>query len=119
MLVTASFYEPGYWRGELYRISLGYPRGQKKVWRDLPFLAPSRDIVQAYKSHQIDAQEYAQRYRALLKERWGEVQGWLDSLSPERDITLLCYERAGEFCHRQVVVELVKEKRLDIPIDMK
>lgn len=114
--MTASFYEPQHWRGELFRISRGYPRGQRKAWQDLPFLAPSPTLYRAYKRGELGAQEYARSYRRELAERREEVSRWLESLPGDGDLTLLCFERQGEFCHRQLVAELVREGRPDIPV---
>lgn len=116
MLVTASFYDRDRWRGQPYRISVGYPRGQRKAWQDLPFLAPNRELVQAYRRGHIDAQEYERLYLQLLQTRWSPVKAWLESLSSAEDVTLLCFEPSGHFRHRQVVARLVREHRPDIPV---
>lgn len=117
MLVTASYYEPEKWRGQSYRISLGYPRGRKKAWKDLPLLAPERETVAAYRQGRIDAQRYVQEYDDLLRSRWREVAAWLGSLKPDDDVTLLCFEREGEFCHRHLIAELVRRLRPELPVE--
>ncbi len=116
MLTTASFYEAQHHRGELFRISMGYPRGRQRKWTDLPFLYPTREIVQAYRGGGITADEYHQGYLEILYHRWAQVKEWMDSLSQGQDLTLLCFEKEGEFCHRQVVAELVRQNRPDFPV---
>ena len=117
MLTFASWYEPSNWRGELMRISRYAGRGLKKSihnWGVVPCLLPDWGLVKAYRSQMISWDEYSTEYLRGLELRWDEVQAWLISLKPEDDVTLLCHEREGERCHRQLVVEHVMKYQPNI-----
>ena len=58
------------------------------------------------------------RIQPGLEERWGEVSDWLSGLSAAQDMTLLCHEREGEFCHRKLVAQLVRKHRPDIQVEL-
>lgn len=76
-------------------------------------LAPSWKILNDYKNQTIDDIEYTKQYLALLRQRYLTPKEIYASL-PHRTI-LLCYEKAGDFCHRRVLA-LWLEKHLDVKI---
>lgn len=112
MLYTASYFEPRYHQGRLLSISRSSPQGFK-VSGKLKFLIPSAELLSDWKTKKIDEIEYTQRYRAQIKQSWGEVKAWLNSLDPKQDLTLLCWEVKGTFCHRNLVALLVQKHRTD------
>lgn len=123
MLTLASWYQKNNWRGKPMRISntAGRQRGLKKSvydWGEVRCLIPNWELVKAYRDRQISKEEYTTAYMRGLQDRWIEVQDWLATLSDNQDITLLCHEPEGEFCHRHLVAELVKEHRPDIPVTL-
>jgi len=68
--------------------------------RCFPDLAPSKGLLNKYKRKEITERQYTMEY----------IRTVLDKLDPKetynklgKDAVLLCYERAGEFCHRQLV----------------
>ena len=122
LLKLASWYQRENWLGKPMRISRYAGRGMKKAqhnWGVVSCLVPDWELVKAYRSGRISEQEYSSAYKRGLEESWGEVLGWLSSLSPDEDITLLCHEPEGQFCHRRLVGELVKQYRPDIPVDLR
>jgi uncharacterized protein YeaO (DUF488 family) len=119
MLYTASFYAPEDWVGQAYRVSRQHPRGRKVQWENLPFLYPSRDLIRAYRSDQINFSAFSAEYQQELEERYEELadfQEWMDSIGkPGRvpllgDFTLLCFERAGQPCHRLTLAQWLLER---------
>lgn len=71
-----------------------------------PRLAPDRKTFFAKKAGDIDEKEYEKQYRELV----------LSKLNP-KDIyqmfqksVLLCWEDAGDFCHRRIVADWIKEE---------
>ena len=70
-------------------------------------LAPTQDILDAFKKEKGDWGEYERRFVALMKERRIE-----DTL--ERDLLdgacLLCSEETPEHCHRRLVVEYLRDR---------
>ena len=113
MLYTASFYHPEHWKGTVYRISRAHPRGQTTKWETQPFLYPSRQLLDEYRHGVGDFDGLTLRYREELETNYNweaDFQDWLGLLSPEEDFTLLCFEPAGEPCHRRVAAAWLLEK---------
>lgn len=71
-------------------------------------LAPTWDLLRAYKSGQVDERGYTEWYLRLLnKERKLTPQQVVDEL--EDGSILLCYEGPGKFCHRHIVAEWIEK----------
>ena len=72
-------------------------------------LYPGWDLVSAYKSGQIDDEEYKRIYREKLsKLDRDSILKQLKEFSENNgncDIALLCYEAPGKLCHRHLVAE--------------
>jgi len=73
-------------------------------------LAPSAKLLQDYKAGAVNEEQYTERYN---KET-------LSTLDP-REIAILhknsiflCYEKAGDFCHRQLVATWLRKAGFDI-----
>jgi uncharacterized protein YeaO (DUF488 family) len=111
-IYTASYFEPEFHHGKLISISRSQPKGFR-VAGNLPFLAPSVKLLEAWKQQKVDEAGYVQRYREQIAASWITVKGWLDALKPAEDSTLLCWERQGEFCHRNLVAHFVQKHRPD------
>ena len=79
----------------------------------LPQLAPTWELLKAYKQEEITQQDYAEVYIALLKKRNFTPQRILDAL-PDNS-RLLCYEKIGDFCHRRVLATWI-EKEIGIVV---
>lgn len=77
-------------------------------------LAPTWEILDAYKAGKIDENEYAKRYISLLEDERKLTPLSVYNAIPNGTI-LLCYEKAGDFCHRRVLAEWV-EKSLGVII---
>lgn len=81
-------------------ISLGVPRGWSG--RRYTGLAPSRRLIKI-----MDPETFTKLYKA-------EVLDQLDPMKVIRDLggdnfILLCWEKAGEFCHRRVVAAWLRK----------
>jgi uncharacterized protein YeaO (DUF488 family) len=87
-------------------ISIGSPKwytGSK-----LLMLAPSWELVRDYKDGRIGIDEYTVVYKKEILSALPpkELYAYIESKFPEgEDITLLCYEKPSEFCHRHIVAE--------------
>ena len=105
---TASFYATSDWRGVRFRVSRSHPRGRKTEWETLPFLYPARELLVAYRAGILDFEGLSLEYIAGLEEGKREstqFQDWLGEAPVFGDFTLLCFEKAGENCHRRVLAE--------------
>ena len=76
-------------------------------------LAPSKELLNAYKYNRLTWEEYTKRY---LKEIEESEKAQMDfssicvHLINGKDITLYCYEKPSDNCHRFLLAELFKQK---------
>lgn len=69
-----------------------------------PLLAPTQDMLDAYKKHKGDWPTYERKFLALMIDR--RIEENLDRAKFQSIPTaLLCSERTCEFCHRRLVFE--------------
>lgn len=80
----------------------------------LPELAPTQDILDAYKKHKGDWGVYEPAFLELMRKR--EIEKRID---PEMMAggCLLCSEDKPHHCHRRLVAEYLQEKWGDVNID--
>ena len=87
MLYTASFYTPEDWVDRLYRVSRGHPRGRRPQWETLPFLYPQRELLQAYRSGQMDFAAFEIEYRRGLDQGYEGLAEFRVSHRPVGELT--------------------------------
>lgn len=112
MLYTASFYDPHHWVGQPFRVSRAHPRGRRAQWETLPCLYPPLDLLRAYQGAEIDFTELSEEYRANLDQKLVVDIGlrrFVERLPGLGDVTLLCFERGNEPCHRRVAARWLEE----------
>ncbi len=70
-------------------------------------LAPDWWLVKAYKNGVLDEEAYKEVYfKQLSKLDMNKVLKEIQKLYPkENEITLLCYEKPDDFCHRHLVAD--------------
>lgn len=110
MIYTASYFDKNSHRGDLVSISLSLPSGVERH-RDIAFdlhqFKPTRDMLK------IPEAEYIPKFWTLMEQRRRLVEDWLGVIRPEVDMTLLCWEPPGKFCHRNLVLKIVAKYRPD------
>jgi uncharacterized protein (DUF488 family) len=78
-----------------------------------PLLAPTQEMLDAYKKHKGSWQDYERQFLDLMAERHID-----ENLDREHFATtptvLLCSERTAEHCHRRLVLEYLDSKWSDI-----
>jgi len=80
--------------------------------RRYPPLYPSPEILAQFK-RDGDTRQYMDRYYDEILSKLDPKKVWEDL---GEDAVLLCYEKAGDFCHRRLVAEwLSYELGVDIP----
>jgi uncharacterized protein (DUF488 family) len=72
-----------------------------------PSLAPTQDILDAYKKTKGAWADYETAFRALMTER--HIENELDRALFKPPTVLLCSEPEAEHCHRRLVVEYLRE----------
>ncbi|HJN87842.1 MAG: DUF488 family protein [Dehalococcoidia bacterium] len=113
MLYTASYYAPDDWEGRLYRVSRRHPRGKRVQWETLPFLYPRQELLLAYRSGEIDFAAFSREFRRGLDTDYHDLdkfREWVDESPGLGKFTLLCFEPAGQPCHRVAAARWLLER---------
>jgi uncharacterized protein (DUF488 family) len=79
-----------------------------------PLLAPTQDILDAYKKRKGDWAAYEREFLALMESRC--IQEALSPAAFEQRTALLCSEAEPEHCHRRLVAEFLAERWLGVEI---
>lgn len=78
-----------------------------------PELAPTQDMLDAYKKEGGDWQDYEKRFNALITQRQIDERIPRDALD---GACLLCSEDTPKHCHRRLVADYLKSKWCDLEI---
>ena len=80
----------------------------------LPMLAPTQDLLDAYKKKQCDWKAYEEKFLRLMQSRRIE-----DEIAPEvlTEGCLLCSEDKPHFCHRRLVAEYLRDHWDEVKIE--
>lgn len=80
-------------------------------------LAPSKELLNDYKYKGISWEEYTKRYLKEIKES-KQAQTDISSISVHlinnNDVTLYCYEKPTDNCHRFILTELFRQQGFKI-----
>jgi len=76
-------------------------------------LAPTKDILDAYKKKSISWEEYTHRYLALIQQR--QVESILTPADLQ-DACFLCSEDQPHHCHRRLAAEYLQSHLPDIQV---
>lgn len=84
----------------------------------LPELEPTKELLNAYKG-KLDKEGYSKRYKEEVLDKTspsiiiGKIRRIMIK-DGRRCAVLLCYEKAGDFCHRHLVSEWLRDAGYDI-----
>ncbi len=72
-------------------------------------VSPTKSILFAKDQTQ---EEYIRRYKTevLAKQDMSQFLKAVEMASGGQDVALCCYEKPGDFCHRRILAEWIKEK---------
>src|SRR5216683_2210542 len=73
-----------------------------------PLLAPTQELLDAYKKAKGSWVEYERKFLALMAKR--KIEDRIGSQLFEVPTALLCSERTAEHCHRRLVLEYLQEQ---------
>ncbi len=91
------------------------PRLTRAAYRPLPELAPTKALLDGYKSGDLRWAEYEQAYLALLSEGdAASALGWLRDDAAR--IALLCSEETAEHCHRRLAADYLAAAWGDVTV---
>ncbi len=79
-----------------------------------PLLAPTQDMLDAYKKKKGSWQDYEDRFLQLMKER--KIEDRIDRNMFVTPTALLCSETTADRCHRRLVLEYLKSKWGDLKV---
>jgi len=71
-------------------------------------LAPTQEMLDAYKKHKGDWATYETTFRELMANR--EIERRLDPSIFTLPTALLCSEDTSDYCHRRLILEYLSEK---------
>lgn len=109
---TASFFDKRHHRGQCFSIAFSQPKGfHHKI---LKALVPPVKLLSAFRAGRIDEEEYKKRYQRLVLDKTSPLVLIQTILmrSPggvADNVTLLCWEKAGNFCHRRLVYDWLEK----------
>lgn len=114
---TRCVFEPiGEGDGRRILITRYYPRGVKKEHFDewAYILSPSPGLLFSYKDGKVDWETFKDKFIGELKADINSVEAIrvLHEISESEDITLLCFEKSGNPCHRHLVRDIVERPEL-------
>ncbi|MDR3751956.1 MAG: DUF488 domain-containing protein [Terracidiphilus sp.] len=72
-----------------------------------PLLAPTQDILDAFKKKKGSWETYTEAYLTLISSR--KVESVLSRESFQKKTVLLCSEATAEHCHRRLALEYLQE----------
>ena len=78
-----------------------------------PFLAPTKELLEAYRKKLIDWNEYVIQFTALMKDR--KIENKID-LKILHMGCLLCSEEFADKCHRRLAAEYLRDHFSEISI---
>ena len=73
-----------------------------------PLLAPTQEILDAYKKEKTGWDAYEKAFLALLRSR--KIESKIDQHSFKQKTVLLCSEPTAEHCHRRLVLEYLQKR---------
>jgi uncharacterized protein (DUF488 family) len=79
-----------------------------------PLLAPTQEMLDAYKKAKGDWAEYEKKFLKLMAER--KIEDRIQRTLFDVPTTLLCSEPTAENCHRRLVVEYLQGKWGDLAV---
>jgi uncharacterized protein (DUF488 family) len=75
-------------------------------YKHLPILAPTKEILDAYKAKKISWNDYEAKYIHLINER--KIENELKNIDFNR-ACLLCSEKSAEQCHRRLAANTIRD----------
>lgn len=79
-----------------------------------PLLAPTQEMLDAYKKKKGSWQEYERRFLQLMEDR--KIEDRIDRSLFVTPTALLCSEATADHCHRRLVVDYLKNKWGDLKV---
>jgi uncharacterized protein YeaO (DUF488 family) len=115
VIKTKSIYQPSEENEDGIRVLVTrfYPRGIKKDKFDcwIRELSPSGDLLKNYRQGKYSWEEFKVAFLSEMRDSKDSLER-IQALNAQNEstvITLLCYEREGEHCHRHIVKAAIEK----------
>ena len=115
VIKTKSIYQPSEENDDGIRVLVTrfYPRGIKKDKFDcwIRELSPSGDLLKNYRQGKYSWEEFKVAFLSEMRDSKDSLER-IQALNAQNEstvITLLCYEREGEHCHRHIVKAAIEK----------
>jgi uncharacterized protein YeaO (DUF488 family) len=79
-------------------------------------LAPTWELVTSHKDGRINDAQYTERYLTLLRGRYARTPEEFEETLARRRVVLVCYCKAGSFCHRHLAAEVLQKIGISLGI---
>jgi uncharacterized protein (DUF488 family) len=79
-----------------------------------PLLAPTQEMLDAFKKRKGSWEDYTEAYLALIRSR--KVESLLSKESFKKKTVLLCSEPTAEHCHRRLALEYLQQQWIGVVI---
>lgn len=76
-------------------------------------LAPTPELLNAYKSGKIDWQGYVEWFKRLMKTSMRNSLNKLIDVVKNTDVIIVCYEKDVNFCHRGLIGKYIQEHGIE------
>lgn len=118
VIKTKSIYEPTEENDDGIRVLITrfYPRGIRKNKYDcwIRELSPSGDLLNNYRQGKYNWEEFKIAFLSEMRNNKDSLERIhaLNAQNESTALTLLCYEREGEHCHRHIVRDTIEKPQL-------
>lgn len=84
-------------------------------------LSPTWDMVLEYKKGLLNEEDYTTQYLNILEHSLKTHPDWWEAFLVSGDLALLCFCKAGAFCHRLLLADFIARlcEERDIPFENK
>lgn len=89
-------------------------RGFYKYDEYMKDLSPSQSLLKSYQNKKITWEQYEKLYNEEMKFKKQRIKELKDRSDKGETITLLCWEKTDECCHRRLLKELIEDFKYDI-----
>ncbi len=83
------------------------PEFEFDIW--MPTLAPSTKLLKSYHDQKINWKSFEKKFTKEVLDKQKNYLNILTWIAEKHNVTLLCWEKKGENCHRLLVAERIKK----------
>ncbi|MCL6096543.1 MAG: DUF488 family protein [Patescibacteria group bacterium] len=90
------------------------PEFEFDLW--IPILAPSAKLLKSHQDKKIDWKSFEKKFTKEVLDKQKNYLNILTWIAEKHNVTLLCWEKKGENCHRLLVAKKLREINPDISV---